>query len=386
MPGKRKKRKTVTDAFLSKKVDPNGRTPITLQKVAQLTKQLDKASDIPSDIPYGAPIGIPIGQSVPTSNVIPYDIPQGTPDDLHIHLNENQFILYSICKMLNGQITTTTLISNETGISVNTLKANLKRLRYFNVIDHNGRQHAGAGKFGFTAEVLKKNIVLTGDENRVTKVLNAVNINNLILNKYRTVYPMVNLKAHPIYSSSSLLSNKTTTIEIETILSTHPELGYWRQKGLTQKQMEEWTKITGNIENLIQSLCYCRYEMVDLNLEESKPIDNVFNWFFKILEKAGSYPKPKGYKSFEEKQIEQERKNLEEKRKRVEELKGLSRAKWELELEETFWEMLNDPEKDLYKECYGKLNKFAKKSKGKPFESSMRSVFDKIMNERDQGV
>lgn len=184
----------------------------------------------------------------------------------------------------------------------------------------------------------------------------------------------------PHYSSSSLLSNKTTTEEIETILSTHPELGYWRQKGLKPKQLEEWTKITGNIDNLIQSLCHCRYEMVDLNLEESKPIDNVFNWFFKIMEKAGSYPKPKGYKSFEEKQIEQERKNLEEKRKRVEELKALSRSKWEMELEETFWEMMNDPEGDLYKECHGVLNKFAKKSKGKPFESSMRSEFDKIMD------
>ena len=190
----------------------------------------------------------------------------------------------------------------------------------------------------------------------------------------------------PHYSSSSLLSNKTTTDEIENILSTHPELGYWRQKGLTSKQMKDWVKISSSIENLIQSLCYCRYEMVDLNLEESKPIDNVFNWFFKIIEKAGSYPKPKGYQSFEDKQVEQERVALEEKEKRVEELKSLSRKKWELDREETFWEMMNDPDGNLYKECHVTLNNFAKKSKGKVLESSMRSAFDKIMNERDKGT
>jgi hypothetical protein len=126
--------------------------------------------------------------------------------------------------------------------------------------------------------------------------------------------------------------------------------------------------------------------MVDLNLEESKPIDNVFNWFFKIISKAGSYPKPKGYKSFEDKQVEQERTALKEKEKRIAELRSLSRKKWELDREETFWEMMADPESKLYRKCYGNLNNFAKNLKGKTLERSMRTEFDKIMDERDKGA
>ena len=390
MPEKKKRRKTVTDAFLSKKVDPGGHTSTTLQKVAQLTKKMDKplgiASGEASGIPYDVPIGVPIGLSVPTPNAIPDDTPNDTPDEKPIALNDNQFILYCICKLLAGEITTTTLINKETGISVNTLKANLKRLRYFKLIDHKGRQHAGAGKFGFTTKILKENIVLAGDENKVTKTLKAVNYDTLILNNYRKVRPTVYPTVYPIYSSSSSFSKKTTTGEIENTLSSHPELGYWRHKGLTEKQMSEWIKITGNLENLIQSLCYCRFDMVDLDQEQSKPIDNVFNWFFKIIEKAGAYPKPKGYKSFEDKQIEQERAALEEKEKRITELRSLSRKKWELEREESFWEMMNDPAGNLYKECHGNLNNFAKSLKGKTLERSMRTAFDKIMDEKDKGL
>jgi hypothetical protein len=390
VPEKKKRRKTVTDAFLSKKMDPAGHTPTTLQKVALLTKKMDKSSSAPlgesSSAPWdeasGMPYGVPIGQSVPTPNAISYGTPDATLDELPIVLNENQFILYYICKQLTGKITTTTLINIETGIPVNTLKANLKRLRYFNVIDHRGRQHAGAGKFGFTTKILKENIVLTGDENKATRILKGVNYDNLILNKH----PRVHLTAHPICnSSSSSFPEKTTTSEIENTLSSHPELGYWRHKGLTEKQMSEWIKITGNLENLIQSLCYCRFDMVDLDQEQSKPIKNIFNWFFKIIEKAGAYPKPKGYKSFEDKQIEQERAALKEKEKRIEELRSLSRKKWELEREESFWEMMSDPAGNLYKECHGTLNNFAKKSKGRVLESSMRAEFDKIMDERDKG-
>ena len=38
---------------------------------------------------------------------------------------------------------------------------------------------------------------------------------------------------------------------------------------------------------------------------------------------------------------------------------------------------------NLYKQCYAELNNFAKKTKGKAFEQSMRGVFDKIMDERE---
>ena len=288
-----------------------------------------------------------------------------------VYLPKQQQIIYDHLLMtrgFSGQFNAPQL-RKETGITVSTIRKCVAKLKSLDILRINYNSHVNLFLYHI----------------------------NTTINVYRNSYhptltgspkgqPYNHQGVPQTDSSSSLLSNKTTTDDVENILTTHPELGYWRQKGLTSKQMKDWVKISSSIENLIQSLCYCRYEMVDLNLEESKPIDNVFNWFFKIIEKAGSYPKPKDYQSFEDKQIKQERVALEEKEKRVEELKSLSRKKWQLDREETFWEMMNDPDGNLYKECHGTLNNFAKKLKGKVLESSMRSAFDKIMNERDKGT
>ncbi|MCD4831671.1 MAG: hypothetical protein K8R02_07705, partial [Anaerohalosphaeraceae bacterium] len=181
-----------------------------------------------------------------------------------------------------------------------------------------------------------------------------------------------------LYSSSSLYK-ETTTKKIKMVLNNHPEFGYWRQKELGPKQIEQWIKITNcSVETMIQYLCYCRFEMVDLRIEESKPIKNVFNWFFKIIEKTGSYPKPKGYKSHEKKQLETEREIVAQRKKEAQEAKELYQGKIEAEQEKKFWKMMNDPGSDIYKQCLDGLNPFAKKqpTTGKGFEMSMRAVFD----------
>ena len=180
-------------------------------------------------------------------------------------------------------------------------------------------------------------------------------------------------------NSSSSLYKETTTTKIEMILKNHSELGYWRQKKLSPKQIEQWIKITNcSVETMIQYLCYCRFEMVDLEVEESKPIKNVFNWFFKIIEKTGSYPKPKGYKSHEKKQLEAEREIVTQRKKEAQEAKELFQAKIKAEQDKKFWDMMNDPESDFYKRCFDSLNSFAKKQPitGKGFEMSMRAAFD----------
>ncbi len=135
---------------------------------------------------------------------------------------------------------------------------------------------------------------------------------------------------------------------------------------------------------MIQYLCYCRFEMVDLGVEESKPIKNVFNWFFKIIEKTGSYPKPKGYKSHEEKQLETEREIVAQRKKEAQEAKELYQAKIKAEQDKKFWNMMNDPGSDLYKQCFDCLNPFAKKqhTTGKGFEMSMRATFDSLTLEK----
>ena len=183
-------------------------------------------------------------------------------------------------------------------------------------------------------------------------------------------------------SSSSFICTKTTTTikNINIELNKTAELGYWRQKKITVKQINEWMKTANcNLDMMIQYLCYCRFEMVDLNFEKSKPIENVFNWFFRMLEKTGGYPKPKGYKSFREKKIKAERQIVKQKEKEAQEIRELHQRKIKAEQDKKFWDMMNDPEGELFKKCFEKINSFQKrKPAGKGFEISMRSIFDKI--------
>ena len=118
-------------------------------------------------------------------------------------------------------------------------------------------------------------------------------------------------------------------LRIDMILREVPELGYWRQKGLTAKQILLWIISNGStLDNIIKSLCYCRFELVDLGLEESQSIEDVLSWFSRILEKFGYYPAPLGYKSFLDKQIELENKILGDKERQLEELKKLTQRQF----------------------------------------------------------
>ena len=170
-----------------------------------------------------------------------------------------------------------------------------------------------------------------------------------------------------LISSSSL--NKTTAAEINQDLQHNLELGYWRQKGLSAKQVAEWMKAAGcSYETMRQYLCYCRFDMVDKDLEDKKPVENVFNWFYKIIEKSGSYPKPKGYKSFSEKKLEQERKIVKQREKQAQEAKELYRRKLEAERDTVFWQMMDDENGELFQKCFNQLNDFQKKrQKGRGF-------------------
>ena len=148
-------------------------------------------------------------------------------------------------------------------------------------------------------------------------------------------------KTGPLNSSSSF---KETTTNLKNILNSHPELEYWRKKGLTSKQIKQWMKAAEcDSDIMIRYLCYCRYEMEITGLETSKPVHNVFNWFFKIIEKTGHYPKPKGYKSFQELKNEQERLILRDQKKEAEMAEKIYRERLEIERRKIFFEMMNDP-------------------------------------------
>ncbi|KPA10710.1 hypothetical protein MHK_009085, partial [Candidatus Magnetomorum sp. HK-1] len=97
----------------------------------------------------------------------------------------------------------------------------------------------------------------------------------------------------PLSSSRFLNKNSSSKIkitDIEVIIESHPELGYWRQKKLTPKQFLNWLRITQcKIETMILYLSYCAFDMVN-NEKEKNIKKTVFDYFFRIIEKAGHYP------------------------------------------------------------------------------------------------
>jgi DNA-binding Lrp family transcriptional regulator len=179
--------------------------------------------------------------------------------------------------------------------------------------------------------------------------------------------------------SSSLKSNTTT--DLETLLKTDPELGYWQEKGLHPQQVQKWMEETGMSQVLmLQSLKHCRFEMVDNDFEDSKPVQNVFNWFYKIIKKTGHYPKPANYKSWSEKLMEIEQALLEEQEAEVRRMEEFRQRKYKLEADRKFQEMMNDPSGETYKSIYERLSAFEKKlGEGFAFEKAMRNRYDELL-------
>jgi len=191
-------------------------------------------------------------------------------------------------------------------------------------------------------------------------------------------------------SSSRFLNKKSSTKtkinDIETMLKDHPELGYWRQKKLTPKQILNWLRITQcNFETMVLYLSYCAFDMVD-NEKEKNIKKTVFDYFFRIIERAGHYPEPQNYKSHEQKQIEDMEKLIAKKEATAKRMKELRNNQIKAEQDIKFQEMLNNPESDLYKKCFNNLSKFGKnfsRTGGKTFESAMRNSYNALLEEKN---
>jgi len=181
-----------------------------------------------------------------------------------------------------------------------------------------------------------------------------------------------------ITTTSSSLYNNTTTKSISDFFNSDPRSLYWKDKGLTEKQLQAWldeTKMT--LEDMITSLEHCWFEMVHLGKEEKKGIRDVLSWFYKTIRKVGFYPPPKGFRSYDEIRAEEMAKARKAREQAIEKLKEEARKDYELKKEQEFWEMMADPESRKYKTCFEKLNKFEKGLKeGPAFEKAMRRVFE----------
>jgi len=183
--------------------------------------------------------------------------------------------------------------------------------------------------------------------------------------------------------NKTLIKSNSTNIklsEIETMLESHPELGYWRQLKLTAKQVQSWLRITCcNLDVMAKYLSYCAFDMID-NEKQKSLKKTPFDYFFRVIENSGQYPKPNSYKSYQQKQIEDMEILIAEKEAEAKKIEELRQKQWKIENDLEFQKMMNDPECELYKKCFDNLNSFSKTLKGIGFEKSMRVSYEKIIN------
>ena len=171
--------------------------------------------------------------------------------------------------------------------------------------------------------------------------------------------------------SSSRNELKTTTTENGTTddLLKDPELGYWREKGVNNRQINAWSEeFQMPVDQVLQSLRYCRFDMVVLNQEEEKQISNPMNWFYKVMQRSGLYPKPASYKTLAEiraEQMEQAARDAAEARER--------QAAAEQEL--AFQKLMSNPDSEEYRRLLASVDAFAKDVGGKVLETALREAF-----------
>jgi len=148
-----------------------------------------------------------------------------------------------------------------------------------------------------------------------------------------------------------------------------PELGYWKERGVNSRQVEKWAEeFAMEIDLVLQSLKHCRYEMIVLNHEEEKKIENPVNWFYRIMQRTGLYPRPANYKSIAEIRAEaMERAAKEMADARVRQVTA--------EKELAFQKLLTDPGSVEYQALYDQVSSFAKDEGNEALIFALRDVF-----------
>lgn len=345
-------------------------------------------SDQPSNYPTNHSTNYP--SDYPTNYPTTYTQPEPVSEDPVRALTSRQAEILTYLLACKDRVANKSEIVQRTGISEGTVKYTINVLIKRGFITSTKKYHKGAAQ-GFSFK-LNKALVQRFSERQEFNPKNESK--NSGLSDHPTDYPS-NQLSNVLYSSSSVF-NKTTTPrvrerDIAEDLATDPEMGYWRQKELTAKQVVNWMELSGSSYSIMKTyLNYCAYEMSVLGVEETKPVENVQDWFFRILERTGAYRKPKGYQTLAERRISEMRALTEKHRAEAEKLKKVEQELAEAREESAYLRMMADPEGDLYQACFERLNDFDRrraktKGEGEAFRAAMRREFRKV-NERKEAT
>ena len=402
------------NAVLKDKAIPETRNTITPVKIRDIIsaihipngdgndKSIGDAIGQPSgeaiDIPIPSPIASPIVQAVKESIARPIaeSIGQTVGDARNeqnipreIVLNNTQYYLYRCIEEINGRLTNLVKISKATGISRDTLKSALKKLKETGAVLYHGRSNC-LGLHGFTAEATGCPIRVVGDDRtQLDRKLRGIDFDSMCIDNQRSniydPHPMVHPLAHRLNdrsenSSSSFLNNKEPLLlkEIAEYFDYYPDLSFWTDNHLTPQDVLKWLQeFDLPLDDMILYLSRCAFHILNdeaLVLRKS-PID----YFYGCIKKNKSYRIPKGYLTLEERRLADLKKQVEEKERIARELIDLENRDKEATLQSRYAEMMANENGELYQRCFKEIPSIFKDDRTREgFKVAMKEALKKV--------
>lgn len=193
--------------------------------------------------------------------------------------------------------------------------------------------------------------------------------------------------------SSSIFNTKLLLAEITETFETHPDFVFWVEEKLEPPTVLRWTEefsdIPIKVEDMLLYLSRCSYDLTTLNKKASLKNTPV-NYFYGCLRRNKTYLPPQGFKTIEERILEDKRKIVEELESRVRDLQELEEKEKQANIEIKFCEMMREKTGELYNACLNNIPTVFKNSNrsGPGFKTAMKQVFMKseIVDQINGGV
>jgi DNA-binding Lrp family transcriptional regulator len=254
--------------------------------------------------PNGSPLGSTDDQLVDISNTTEFSTHTSTSYVLTV----NQALLYFCLERLQGAPTSLSRIARAVGVSQDTLKSCLQRLKEQKLIEYGGRVNCG-GRFGFTARALPRSVQINSNRNALVKRLRQLDYDAMMLveslagndghlsRNNQAIQPpndsLVHRMVHPMESPSCSSSFKKDLLLQD--LQTHLILEGAFQD-LNPQSLVPYLDQFGNLEALQTFLDMANACITATKTGNGKPIQNPQGFLFAQL-KAGYINPPEGFKS-----------------------------------------------------------------------------------------
>ena len=186
-------------------------------------------------------------------------------------------------------------------------------------------------------------------------------------------------------SSISIYNNKLLLTEVAEIFATHPDFAFWVEENLKPdtvlRWIEEFSDVPIKVEDMLLYLSRCSYDLTTLNKKASLKNTPV-NYFYGCIKRNKTYLPPHGFKTLEERILEDKRKIVEEMENRVRELQELEERERQADIETRFREMMGEETGELYRACLNNIPSLFRDSdrSGPGFKTAMKQAFIKIPN------